>query len=155
MIFRLLPGRKSNPDDETNYAIEIEDPHMWRISGLLAEMLPDQQDEESCSSEPVDIPLPNVALPELLRIRDFVHHYRIEKMHTLPRPLLSSNLSDYVQTQYASMMTSLTEKELYEIVMAANYMAIDPLFELGCAAVACRIRGRSVDEIRTMFGMER
>ncbi|KAJ2086303.1 E3 ubiquitin ligase complex SCF subunit scon-3 [Coemansia sp. S142-1] len=42
---------------------------------------------------------------------------------------------------------------LFEILLAANYMDIKPLLELGCKTVANMIRNKTAQEIRTMFNI--
>ena len=43
---------------------------------------------------------------------------------------------------------------LFEMINAANYLQIKPLIELLCAKVASLIKGKSVKEIRTYFGVK-
>jgi hypothetical protein len=41
---------------------------------------------------------------------------------------------------------------LFEIILAANYMDIQGLLDLGCKSVANMIKGKSVEEIRKVCG---
>ena len=43
---------------------------------------------------------------------------------------------------------------IFEIIMAANYMDIQPLLNLGCKTVANMTRGKSPEEIRKTFNIE-
>jgi len=42
---------------------------------------------------------------------------------------------------------------LFELVTAANFMDIKPLLDLTCYAVAVMIKGKSADEIRSIFNI--
>jgi len=43
---------------------------------------------------------------------------------------------------------------LFEIILAANYMAIEGLVDLGCKTVANMIKGKSPEEIRKTFNIQ-
>ncbi|KAJ3124866.1 hypothetical protein HK100_011080 [Physocladia obscura] len=43
---------------------------------------------------------------------------------------------------------------LFEIILAANYLDIKALLDLGCKTVANMIKGKSAEQIRDMFNIE-
>jgi Skp1 family, dimerisation domain len=43
---------------------------------------------------------------------------------------------------------------LFDLVAAANYMNIKPLLDLACLAVSIMIKGKSAQELRTIFKIE-
>ena len=43
---------------------------------------------------------------------------------------------------------------MFEIALAANYMAVQELMDLLCALIAYRIKGQPADQIRQVFGIE-
>ena len=45
-------------------------------------------------------------------------------------------------------------EHLFEIILAANYLDIKPLLDLGCKTVANMLQGRALEQIRAMFGIE-
>jgi len=42
----------------------------------------------------------------------------------------------------------------FDVINAANYMDIKPLLDLSCAKIASLMKGKTAEEIRTMFNIE-
>lgn len=124
------------------------------ISELVKQMISEdgsaETDVEDCADE---IPLPNVKCGILLLITDFLRHYVSEPMRELEKPLTSNVMADVVQPYYAEFVDKLSMDTLYELVLAANYMDIQPLLELTCAKIATLIKGKSPEEIRRTFNI--
>ncbi|KAF2432953.1 E3 ubiquitin ligase complex SCF subunit sconC, variant [Tothia fuscella] len=51
-------------------------------------------------------------------------------------------------------MDGMDRETLFDVIMAANYLDIKALLDIGCKTVANMIKGKSPGEIRTMFGIE-
>ena len=45
----------------------------------------------------------------------------------------------------------IKHEELLEIILAANYLNIQPLLELGCAYVATLVKDKTMEEIKLTF----
>ena len=71
----------------------------------------------------------------------------------IDKPLSHSDMSQVVDQWHADYI-NLEQEELFELVMAANYLDIKPLLELSCAKVASQIKNKSVVEIRKYFNIE-
>lgn len=65
-------------------------------------------------------------------------------MTEIEKPLKSKNRADVVQKWYAELSTFL----LYELMLAANYMDIKPLWDLTGATVATMV---TPEDIRRAF----
>ena len=62
-------------------------------------------------------------------------------MHSLVEPWYA----DYINVE---------KEELFELIMASNYLDINPLLELACAKVASQIKNKSIEEIRKFYNIE-
>lgn len=111
-------------------------------------------DDEMDDDEIEDIPILRVRSQVLSLIVDFMNHYDIDPMVTIPKPLISNNIGDVVQHWYAVFIERIDENMLFDIVNAANYMHIQPLLELACAGVALSINCKTTTEVNETFHLK-
>ncbi|KAK8803878.1 hypothetical protein WA588_005768 [Blastocystis sp. NMH] len=110
--------------------------------------------KESGSIKSNTISLENIKEVSLKRIIDFCERtYHLDKpLAEIERPLKSSNMRDVVSEWDADFVNIPTE-ELLDLVVAANFLIVQPLLDLTCAKVASMIKGKSPEEIRSTFGI--
>ncbi|KAG2356651.1 Skp1 family, dimerization domain-containing protein [Suillus spraguei] len=104
-------------------------------------------------SEGESVPLANVSSTVLSKVIEYCEHHRGE-------PLPSAD-ADQNQDKTRKRTTDIGEwdqefmtvdhKMLFDIIIAANYLNIKSLLELGCKVVANLIKGKTPDEIRRLF----
>ena len=99
------------------------------------------------------VPLPQVNKTQLDKVLDFCTHYAAEPMPEILKPLKTDDIKTVVPQWYGNYI-NLDIEDLYQIIIAANYLEIQPLLDLGSAAVAAMMRGKSFDQIRDIFGIE-
>ena len=68
-------------------------------------------------------------------------------------PLKSGNLYECT-TQWFAKFVDLPQAELFELMLAANFLDIKSLLDLCSAKLASWITSYSVEEIREFFGIE-
>eukprot|EP01036_Dinobryon_divergens_P032520 gene32520-42130_t len=119
-------------------------------SGLLSRLIDDDNQNEQFISLP---PLSNVNSAILSKVIEFLEHYNMEPMNEIEKPLKSANIGDVVQDYYANFIGGLHQEDLFELILAANYMDIKPLLSLTCATVASQIKGKSPEDIRRIFNI--
>jgi S-phase kinase-associated protein 1 len=90
---------------------------------MIDEMFDDDEDMEDKK-----VPLPNVSSEVLEKVIEFGMHHMEEQMTPIQTPLKSSNIDDLVQKWYAEFV-DLPQKQLFELVAAANYLNIKPLLD--------------------------
>ena len=66
---------------------------------------------------------------------------------------INNIVSDWDKT-FINSIDSIEGEELFEIILAANYLDIRSLLDLGCKTVADKLKGKSPQEIRDLFGIE-
>jgi S-phase kinase-associated protein 1 len=70
----------------------------------------------------------------------------------IAKPIRSLEMRKLVEDSFdADLADGLTYKQIFDTILAANYMQIDPLLHLLCAKTATMIKNKSHDEIRTIF----
>jgi S-phase kinase-associated protein 1 len=112
----------------------------------------DEMFDEDEDMEDKKVPLPNVSSEVLKKVIQFGEHYQEEQMTPIQTPLKSSNIDDLVQKWYAEFV-DLPQKQLFELVAAANYLNIKPLLDLTVLAVSILIKGKSAAELREIFNV--
>ena len=98
------------------------------------------------------IPLPQVSKPILDKILIFLDHLRENPPPDIEKPLRSNNLEDVTTDWYAKFI-DLDDDTVQDIIIAANYMDIKPLLDLGCAKMGSIIRGLTIPDFRTRFNI--
>ncbi len=134
-------------DDQTF----VVDKQVAERSVLLKNMLEDIGESDH------PIPLPNVTGRVLKRVIDYCTHHKDD---AVAPPEEEKDIFDNrrrlddVDEWDSHFIKTGTNEELFEIILAANYMDIKPLLDLGCKTVASMIKGKTAPQIRDMFGIE-
>mmetsp|Transcript_22397 Transcript_22397/g.21531 ORF Transcript_22397/g.21531 Transcript_22397/m.21531 type:complete len:220 (-) Transcript_22397:13-672(-) len=97
----------------------------------------------------------------LSNVAHFLTHYvTIEEMQYFKTPLESNKLDDIVQPKwYADFILEISnnvhpnENLLHDILLAADFLNIQPLLRLAVLAVSCDITGRPVEELKHIFNV--
>lgn len=120
---------------------------------LLSKLVKTMIDYECEDSEVQEIPLPNVPAPTLAKVIEFMQHYSIDPVREVEKPLKTVNMEELIQEWYFRFI-SVEPETLCEIVLAANYMDIKPLLDLTCATLASIVKGKTPDEIHSIFDIK-
>ncbi|MCO5611414.1 hypothetical protein L7F22_065667 [Adiantum nelumboides] len=94
----------------------------------------------------VPLPLPNVSSAKLAKILEFCHyhhHHRLQQQQAV-------ETADAYHTRFLS---SLIEKELHGLLLAANYLDIASVMDVLSKSVADTIKEMSVKEVKKYFGI--
>lgn len=96
------------------------------------------------------VPVPDVSSKVIKYIIQFMENYVSDPMKEIEKPLKSTIMKEVVQEWYADFVES-ADKDMFELILGANFMDIKPLLELTCAYTASKIKGKSPEEIRKIF----
>jgi S-phase kinase-associated protein 1 len=108
--------------------------------------------EVADSSGNLELPVAQAKSAVLSKVLEFCNHYVEEPMNEIEKPLRSANMREVVQDWYADFV-SIEQELLFDVILAANYMDIQPLLDLTCAKVASMIKGKTPEEIRITFNI--
>ena len=97
-----------------------------------------------------EIPLPNCDGATLERIVQFILFHGHELPPPIEKPLRSKQMNENV-SQWDADFIEGDDEYVFTTLLAANYMDVKPVFDLGCAKVASEMKGKSVDEIKARF----
>jgi len=101
-----------------------------------------------------DIPLPNVKTSVLKKVLEYCQHYKNDNPPEIEKPLKSTNMIDVVPEFDAKYIDLENLEEIFEIILAANYLDIKSLLDLSCAKIASLIKGKTPEEIRKTFNIQ-
>jgi S-phase kinase-associated protein 1 len=116
-------------------------------SNLLKSLAADFNDD-------TDIPMPDIRGDVLKKVVEYLVHYKESEPKEIIKPLPSNNLLDVTDEWDVTFINSVDLDTHFDIINAANYMDIKPLLDLSCAKIASLMKGKSAEEIRTMFSIE-
>ena len=105
-------------------------------------------------TEDTDIPMPDIRGDVLKKVVEYLIHYQEGEPKEIPKPLPSNNLLDVTDEWDVTFINSIDLDTTFDIINAANYMDIKSLLDLSCAKIASMMKGKTAEEIRTMFGIE-
>ena len=130
-----------------NQKIEI-DSESAQKSHLLKGLMTDF----NSSQEP--IPIPDIKADILNKVVEYLTYYKGKNPKDIPKPMSSANLSEIIDEWDVKFINGIELDSVFDLINAANYMDIPSLLDLSCAKIASLLKGKTAQEIRTMFNIE-
>ncbi|KAI9221530.1 Skp1 family, dimerization domain-containing protein [Blastocladiella britannica] len=121
-------------------------------SVLLSNLLEDASPE----GEEVTIPVPNVTGETLKKVFEYCEHHKNDPM---PDPKEDDDDLIHIKraveriTDWDAEYVKIEKEPLFQVILAANYLDIKQLLDLGCRTVANMIKGKTTQEIRDFLGI--
>ncbi|QDS70059.1 hypothetical protein FKW77_004287 [Venturia effusa] len=106
---------------------------------------------EAATQEP--IPVPNVNEAVLRKVIEWCDHHKDDPVSASDDDSDSRKKSTDIEDWDQKYM-SVDQEMLFEIILAANYLDIKALLDVGCKTVANMIKGKSPEEIRKTFNIQ-
>jgi S-phase kinase-associated protein 1 len=117
-------------------------------SMLIKNLIEDLMDE--ALNNP--IPIPNVNDPVLRKVLEWCDHHRNDAVQTADDDNDNRKKTTDID-EWDSKFMQVDQEMLFEIILAANYLDIKALLDVGCKTVANMIKGKSPEEIRKTFNI--
>ncbi|KAL8756557.1 MAG: hypothetical protein Q9199_002838 [Rusavskia elegans] len=99
------------------------------------------------------IPIPNVNEPVLRKVIEWCDHHRSDPPASTDDDSDSRKKTTDID-EWDQKFMQVDQEMLFEIILAANYLDIKPLLDVGCKTVANMIKGKSPEEIRKTFNIQ-
>jgi hypothetical protein len=126
--------------------VVTSDGHMFDVSKDVADLSDFMRD----ANEEDDLHIPNVAAREFASVLTFCHMHIKEPMKHIPTPMKHTDLNEYVGEEYFRFVNSVdVHSELVPLILAADFLGIDPLVSLLCAKLA--ILAQTSDNVDTFL----
>ena len=130
-----------------NQKIEIDTESAQKsllLKGLIADF--------NAQQEPIQ--LPDIKYDILKKVVEYLTYYKDKTPKDIPKPMPSSNLNEVIDEWDVNFINSIELDNVFDLINAANYMDISSLLDLSCAKIASLMKGKTAQEIRTMFNIE-
>lgn len=116
------------------------------MSGLLQKMMENDKEATSFSLE-------NMKSQTLSKIILYMQYHSANPPSLIEKPIRSSRMEEIVDG-WDAFFIDVGDEELFDLILASNYMNIPSLLDLSCAKVATYMRGKSAAQIRQRFNIE-
>ncbi|GAD97922.1 sulfur metabolite repression control protein C [Paecilomyces variotii No. 5] len=98
------------------------------------------------------IPIPNVNESVLKKVIEWCTHHKNDPPSTGDEDDSRRKTTDI--DEWDQKFMQVDQEMLFEIILAANYLDIKALLDVGCKTVANMIKGKSPEEIRKTFNIQ-
>lgn len=122
------------------------------MSKLIQEMLNEDEDDDDDDNNDVDIPLPNVHSKELEKVIEYCTYHVDNPMKEISKPLKTPKINEYI-SEFDAKFINIKKELIFELILAANYLDIKSLLDLGCAKIASMIKGKDPEQVRKDFNI--
>ena len=129
-----------------NQTLQIDEKSAQR-SKLLAGLIKDYDTKEA-------INIAEVKKDILEKVIAYLIHYKDTTPRDIPKPMPSPNLNEVCDEWDVQFINGIELDSVFDLINAANYLEITSLLDLSCAKIASLMKGKSAQEIRTMFNIE-
>jgi S-phase kinase-associated protein 1 len=99
------------------------------------------------------IPIPNVNEAVMKKVVEWCGHHKNDPPATQDDDSDSRKKSTDID-EWDQKFMQVDQEMLFEIILAANYLDIKALLDVGCKTVANMIKGKSPEEIRKTFNIQ-
>lgn len=122
-----------------------------RKNAIISNLVKTTLEQDASASE---VPIPGVTGEILEKLVTYMNHHAGTEPPIIPKPLRSKEMkqvcSDAWDAEYIDKIGDVRQ-DLYDLILAANYMDVKSLLHLGCAKVASLIKGQPLEKIKEIL----
>ncbi|KAJ3213800.1 suppressor of kinetochore protein mutant [Clydaea vesicula] len=107
--------------------------------------------EDLGDNDDIAIPLPNVSAPILTKVIDYATQHKDDPLVSAEEANAKQSSDDI--TEWDKEFMNVDQGTLFELILAANYLDIRNLLDLGCKTVANMMKNKTVEELRKTFNV--
>ena len=130
-----------------------------REAAMMSELIKNMLDGQEAGVETI-VPFEKLEGKYLKYVVDYIEHHHGNLPEPIEKPIKAELKAVVSEWDYAFLMTDLVkggdEKDnetLIQVIVAANHLGIAPLLDLTTACMACLVRGKTTEQIRTLFNI--
>ena len=141
-----MPNIKLQSSDGETFEVDVA---IAKASITIKTMLDDlgmNEDDDEV------VPLPNVSSSILKKVIQWATYHKDDPPLSDDEEDIKERRTDDIP-QWDADFLKVDQGTLFEIILAANYLDIQPLLEVSCKTVANMIKGKTPEEIRRMFNI--
>lgn len=114
-----------------------------------------EQEGDECDTVSLNLAIRSEILELIV---DYMNYHKGEEPPVIEKPLRYKKMTDVCKDEWdANFIDTIGEnrQQLYDLIMAANYMDMKALLHLGCAKVASLIKGEPLEKIKDILAVEK
>ena len=133
---------KLTSNDGESFEVDQE---VAKKSEVIREML------ENCDDCSESVPLPNISSSQLEKVVEWMNRHKDDVLNykNEEKDYTSDNIPEWDKKFF-----QLSQTELFDLILAANYLDIKDMLDLLAKSVANMMNGKTAHEIRVMFEIE-
>lgn len=125
---------------------------LLKKNAIVSTLVKTSLDTDPTASE---VPIPGVQGELLDKVIEYLNHHNGVEPPIIEKPLRSKIMKEVVKDQwdaiYIDKIGDNNRQQLYDLILAANYMDVKSLLHLGCAKVATLIKGQPLEKIKEIL----
>lgn len=122
-------------------------------SAFISKLVKTSVENDATATE---VPIPSAKSEILELVVSYMQHHGGVEPPIIEKPLRSKVMKDVCNDKWdADFIDSIGDQrqQLYDVILAANYMDIKSLLHLGCAKVASLIKGQPLEKIKDILAV--
>jgi len=148
-------GLDDEPESEITLVSSGDQPEKIKLSRDYAKQSKLVSNILEGDADATEIQVKQVDGETLRLIVNYLEHHKGKEPTEIAKPIRSVKMEKIVEDPWdADFISGLAKRQLFQLILGANYMDCKSLLHLGCAKVATMIKGKSPEEIKQILGEE-